>query len=755
MIPENDNHRLMQDVSMLYELSLAIGHSVDLEENVRYFSRVLMSRLQVDIFSLWLHADYLPENQKSDGYQLVYASPKFRQTQQKIADDNWLVKQLKHHSYLSCSYLDPEYAWFITETGIHKGIYVLFKLADLGFVKLYQFAPHYAWTEQEMSKLSKVFRQFAKSIHGCIDHRDLLHETIRRKQTERQLQERLDFEDLLLEISSSFIHSDQTTIDEKLHTSLAQIGQYTKADRSYIFEYDEELMSNTYEWCYEGITCEKETLQKLSKSVFPWWNQKIENYESIIIPDVAKLPPEAEVEKKTLQRQQIKSVVVVPMTAPDGVMGFAGFDFVQKKTTFTDDMVKLLIFVGQIFSKGLQKKNIAEESLDSEHFNDLFPIQNILSKAGKKSMIYAYNHFMANTNHEMRTPVHAINGLLSLMRETSLDPEQKGLLDKLEFSAGNLTLLLDNLFVFKKIKEKPQKETVSTHNISQLLDKISGMFVYKARENNISLYTHVDKRVAQNLKIPYASLQRIILNLIDNAIKFNAQGRSGIRVHVRDDTETSQLLRFSVEDDGMGLPFEMESHVKEKLIFPEHHLKKTNEGSGIGLFISENLVKNLGGKLEILPNKPKGTIISFELRFEKGADSSSESQSLQSAHDDSFEGLKVLLVEDNKINQLVGAKILNSMGIECEIASNGLMAIEKLKENSYDVVLMDIMMPKMDGIEATRIIRNELNQSVPIIACTAKTSKEDQKTYTLVGMNDFIAKPFDAPAIEEVLLRNL
>ena len=358
--------------------------------------------------------------------------------------------------------------------------------------------------------------------------------------------------------------------------------------------------------------------------------------------------------------------------------------------------------------------------------------------------------FVINTSHEIRTPVHAISGLVNMFQNTNLSEKQKDLVTKLKNTSRGLNNMIDNVIDFKKIESENLELQTASFAPAQVLDNFFAMLDYLAENYGVHLYKHLDSNLPDRLVGDEGKLQRILLNLLENAVKFNQNGNARIAWEVGD---KKQYYDFTVEDDGIGISSEVLNQLARSFRQGDESATRHYEGTGLGLFISGELINFMGGKLQI--EKPeRGTKIRFGIPFEP-SEESEKSNEMEQKEKKTFPGVSVLIVEDNKINRLVASKALANLEIEYDLAENGREALEYLKQNTYDAVMMDLMMPEMDGFETSRHIRNDLQLSLPIIACTAKKVKDTEQESYEAGMNDFLSKPFDEDDIREKLNRLL
>jgi CheY-like chemotaxis protein len=268
------------------------------------------------------------------------------------------------------------------------------------------------------------------------------------------------------------------------------------------------------------------------------------------------------------------------------------------------------------------------------------------------------------------------------------------------------------------------------------------LFETKIQEKNLLLIKKYDNKIPKVLIGDPVRLHQIILNLVSNAVKFTAKGEIIISVRLLKEDEEKATIEFSVTDTGIGIPEDRMEHIFENFQQASSKTARLYGGTGLGLAISKQLVESQGGSITVKSKLEEGSTFSFILPFQK-TNAEVESETVMKELITKVENIKVLVVEDIALNQLLMKTLLDDFGFEHDIADNGRIAIEKLQKKSYDIILMDLHMPEMNGFEATEYIRNKMNSQIPIIALTADVTTADLKKCTAVGMNDYISKPLD------------
>jgi signal transduction histidine kinase/CheY-like chemotaxis protein len=377
-------------------------------------------------------------------------------------------------------------------------------------------------------------------------------------------------------------------------------------------------------------------------------------------------------------------------------------------------------------------------------FKKEFEEQLFIAKSNAEQANEAKSDFLSIMSHEIRTPLNAILGLLYIMEKEDTIESFHENLGVLKTSAQNLFLLLNNILDFNKIESGKIDLEKIPFNLKDLVLEITKSLEVKAIENQNSIEIIIDENFIPDIIGDPLRLSQIITNLVLNAIKFTKGGLIKVKIdQVGQNNNNNTVFRVQIIDNGIGIDLDKFDSIFQKFTQVDSKTSRQFGGSGLGLVIAKKLLVMMQSDIELMSEIGRGSNFGFVLEmpiFNKNA-SSSVLTSTSSYVEKNFTGLKVLLVEDNLINVKVADKILKQWGVEVEVAMNGLIATEKHKSGSYDLILMDLSMPVMDGYEATTIIRSS-NSTIPIIALTASTSYLSLEKALQIGINEYITKPF-------------
>lgn len=356
--------------------------------------------------------------------------------------------------------------------------------------------------------------------------------------------------------------------------------------------------------------------------------------------------------------------------------------------------------------------------------------------------VKAKQQFLSNMSHEIRTPLNAIIGFTKIVLKTVLSDKQKEYLDAIKISGDALIVLINDILDLAKVDAGKMTFEQKPFKMANSISAMLHLFEAKIQEKNLLLIKEYDPKIPEVLVGDSIRLHQIILNLVSNAVKFTRTGEIRVSVRLIDQDDKTVKIEFAVQDTGIGIPENKINGAFENFQQANSDTSRLYGGTGLGLAIVKQLVEAQGGTIQVQSKIKKGSTFSFILTFQKtNADADSDTKTLEL--DSEIGNVSILVVEDIALNQLLMKTLLDDFGFDCDIAENGKIAIEKLRLKSYNLILMDLQMPEMNGFETTDYIRNTMNSSIPIIALTADVTTADIEKCKSVGMNDYIAKPVD------------
>lgn len=355
--------------------------------------------------------------------------------------------------------------------------------------------------------------------------------------------------------------------------------------------------------------------------------------------------------------------------------------------------------------------------------------------------------FLANVSHEIRTPMNGVLGMTHLLNKTQPTGEQQEYIEAIKDSANNLMVIINDILDFSKINAGKVEFASTEFSLRDLIKGVLQILRVKADEKKLQLSVTVDYKVKDALIGDPIRLNQVLMNLIGNAIKFTEKGKVHLDVRIVESAESNCRLSFKVIDTGIGIPEDRIHKVFDSFEQVSHN-KRRNEGTGLGLTIVRQLVELQGGSISVMSRVGEGSTFDFDLPFAIAPKPEVQKTDRSDVPDTVWQlsAMRILIVEDNRINQLLVKNMLKQFGVErFETAENARQAIRLLEEQSFDLVLMDIMLPEMDGFEITRMIRTKLPQQrrkVPVIALTADASESLKVKGKDAGMDDFLVKPY-------------
>ena len=361
-------------------------------------------------------------------------------------------------------------------------------------------------------------------------------------------------------------------------------------------------------------------------------------------------------------------------------------------------------------------------------------------------------NFLSTVTHELRTPLYAVTGITNMLLDENPKPDQVQHLKSLKFSGEYLLTFINDILQINKIEANKVDLSPEVFNLKKKIENVISALNNSALDNNIKIHFEFEKGLPEVYNADQLKISQILINLIGNSIKFTKDGDIWVRVYKLGQESNIYNLRFEIEDNGIGISTEKQENMFESFSQGSIQINRKYGGTGLGLSIVKGLIDILKGNVYVKSELGKGSIFTFEIPLEQSNEVVVEKKTnfFQDVDEGELSHIKILVVEDNKINQMITKKILNKMNLNCELVDNGEAAVDLVKNNNYDVVLMDIHMPGISGIEATTMIRT-FDKELTIFALTAVTIEDKMQEFDEAGFTDIISKPFKQEDFEKKL----
>ncbi len=665
----------------------SIGSSLDLQSNCIEFLRALLENFKCQFGAVWLFEHALRPTDHKN-MSLISTLPKLEHNLTTIPQNHIILKNFGASDSLSYKVSDREAEGFKHLENLQQGNYIFFKLDKIGLIQLYT---NNASVQIPItnSSIINIFKKFTISVHGCIAFQKLHREQAEKVKALRALEStEQKYRFVVQGLSEGIIISDLEGRIVFVNDKMLELSGY---------QHEELIGKNA-----SRLMMFSGDAQKLSKRIS---SKLIEDAEEYVIEQKHK--------SGKIWIARIKESAY--RSAADQVIG--RLCLVMDVTTAKRAEAELIA-----------AKHIAEKAQRAEQ------------------------KFLANMSHEIRTPMNAVIGMAELLYNTSLTEDQKDFVDTLKFSADSLMGVINSILDLSKIEAGKLEFERKPIDLQKMLHGVQQTFHFKLKDKAIKVQMVLDEQIEYPIIGDPTRLNQVLTNLMGNAAKFTHEGFIKLRAKLVKKTTHTYTILFEVIDSGIGIEADKIKLIFENFKQADKEVTRKYGGTGLGLAIVKQIVALQNGKVEVISEKGKGATFKVTLEFPFASEPIQDEKLVLP---DNFETIiqhsRFLVVEDNLMNQKLIARLMKNWSANFDLAIDGVEALQKSQEKKYDIILMDINMPRKDGYETTKEIRsntNNMNKNTIIIALTAAALENEKLKAINVGMNDFVSKPFSSKELK-------